>query len=54
LNQRNATTPRGKRSRNAPVRQTAWIMMRVGTELGRGFTLMSELPEIVGKALELE
>ena len=53
LNQRNSTMPRGKRRMNEPPRQTAWMMIKIGTEDGSGLTFMSAVPEMVGMAVEL-
>lgn len=52
LNQRKRTMPRGKRRIKEPPRQTAWMMMRTGTEDGSGLTLMSAVPEMVGMVVE--
>ena len=53
LNHRNRTMPRGKRRMNEPPRQTAWMIIRTGTEDGSGLTFMSAVPEMVGMVVEL-
>ena len=37
---------------NEPPRQTAWMMIRIGTDDGSGLTCMSAVPEMVGMAVE--
>lgn len=46
------TTPSGKRSRNDPPRQMAWMMTRADTEPDRDFTLVFDAPAIVGTVVE--
>ena len=38
---------------NEPPRQTAWMIIRTGTEDGSGLTFMSAVPEMVGMVVEL-